>query len=374
MQRAALTRLIVFAFAAWTVVGVASFAARWGAARLQGQPAGLAWLFASVFLSVWLWAAFTPAIVWAAARWPVLGRSRRAAHYGIHALILLALTAVEAAAYGAAQQLLSPASPPGFAVRFLALFTLALVSYGVIAAAGNAHLFFSQLAAERAHSAQLAARLATAQLAALRAQLHPHFFFNTLNAIAEMIHRDPAAADRMVTRLGVFLRRSLDSGDVQEVPLGDEVDALGAYLDVVHLRFGNRIRVALTVEPEVLDVGVPPLILQPLVENALKHGLEPKEGGGFIDVSAERRGCALCLEVRDDGVGLAAPLRERVGMRNTRERLRQLYGDAASLDLRPRPGGGAIATVTVPIRRHAGDAPLMHAPQPHDHDLAHDHR
>ena len=137
MQRRPLTRLVAFAIVAWTVVGVASFLARWGAARLQAQPVGLAWLFASVFLSVWLWAAFTPAIVWAAARWPVLGRSRRAAHYGIHALVLVSLTVVEAAAYGGAEQLLRPANPTSFGVRFLALFTLVLVSYAVIAAAGT---------------------------------------------------------------------------------------------------------------------------------------------------------------------------------------------------------------------------------------------
>jgi two-component system, LytTR family, sensor kinase len=158
----------------------------------------------------------------------------------------------------------------------------------------------------------------------------------------------------MIARLGAFLRRSLEVSEAQEVSLEEELEALDAYLDVVRLRFGDRLAVTVDADPEVLGAAVPPLVLQPLVENALKHGLEPLERPGRLEVLARREGRAgLRLEVRDDGVGLPASVREGIGVRNTRDRLRQLYGAEGSLELRTREGGGTLASVSLPIRRGA---------------------
>ncbi|HEX2188264.1 MAG TPA: histidine kinase [Longimicrobiaceae bacterium] len=305
-----------------------------------------------------LWAVYTLLVFRAVRRWPLYGPERRWRNLAPHGGILLALSAADAA-------LVPPlvfgkgAPPMTYGEHFLAVLPSALVYYALVATVGSALVFLERLREEERRSAGLVAQLAQAQLSALRAQLHPHFFFNTLNAVAELIHRDPDAADRMVTRLGAFMRRSLDTADRQEVPLGEEVEALETYLDVVRLRFGDRVRVALDVDPAALGCRVPALVLQPLVENALKHGLEPREGPGHLRVSGRLEGSRLVLEVRDDGAGLPPDgrLTERVGLRNTRERLRQLYGAAGELTLRPVAGGGTAVTVALP----AGDT----GPGPH---------
>jgi LytS/YehU family sensor histidine kinase len=203
-------------------------------------------------------------------------------------------------------------------------------------------------------AAQLAAQLNAARLHALQSQLRPHFLFNTLNTIAEQVHSDADGADRMITRLATLLRASFVDG--QEVSLRDELDVLRSYVDIMAVRFRGRLAVDFDVDPDALEAAVPRFLLQPLVENALRHGIEPLERGGVVDVVARRRVDILEIEVRDSGRGLPAeaPAHEGVGLRNTRDRLRQLYGPAHHFALRPRVGGGAIAAVAIPFRPAAG--------------------
>src|SRR5256885_1287998 len=154
-------------------------------------------------------------------------------------------------------------------------------------------------------------RASQAQLQALKMQLHPHFLFNALHAISALVHRDPEAADKMIARLGDFLRLTLDASATQEVPLRRELEFLNCYLEIERVRFNDRLTTSLEVDPRVLDCRVPNLILQPLVENAIRHGVSQRAAPGHVRVRAERRGDALLLQVSDNGAGLstAAPTR-----------------------------------------------------------------
>ena len=200
------------------------------------------------------------------------------------------------------------------------------------------------------HAVLLQAQLSTARLETLKAQLHPHFLFNTLHTISELIHIDPKAADAMVIRLGKLLRRSLEYTSEAEVSLDREIEVLTAYLDLHRMRHGDRLTATIDVDPSLRRALVPPMILQPLVENSLRHGINRRSTSGSIAISAERVGDRLCLAVRDDGVGLPERLVEGVGLSNTRTRLRQLYGDDHSFVLSPRTGGGTEASVELPLR------------------------
>ena len=200
-------------------------------------------------------------------------------------------------------------------------------------------------------AAQLESRLAHAQLDALRLQLHPHFLFNTLNAIAALAAADPARAQRMLARLGELLRQTLEGDGAAEVSLERELALLAPYIDIQRMRFGERLRYREEIAPEARAGLVPALILQPLVENAVQHGVSRRPDGATIVLRVERVGDRLSLEVEDDGPGLTleAP-GAGIGLANTRARLAQLYPDAYGLALRPGAAGGAVVRVDIPFR------------------------
>jgi LytS/YehU family sensor histidine kinase len=202
-------------------------------------------------------------------------------------------------------------------------------------------------------SAQLEAALARARMQVLKMQLQPHFLFNTLNSISALVTQDPPAAERMVARLGDLLRLALKEADVQEATLDRELRFLQLYLEIEQVRFGPRLRVELDVAPEVLDACVPHLLLQPLVENALRHGAGRKAGPARVVIRGRRADARLRLEVEDDGGGLPDWFREGVGLGNTRDRLRRMYGDGQALRLEGGPAGGVRVTVDLPFRREA---------------------
>jgi sensor histidine kinase YesM len=207
-------------------------------------------------------------------------------------------------------------------------------------------------------AAQLQTQLAEAQLEALQRQLHPHFLFNTLNTISALMHRNVQAADEMLVRLSDLLRLTLDRIGTQQVSLKDELDFLQKYLDIERTRFGDRLQVHVDVDPDVLDAPVTNLVLQPLVENALRHGIAPKIEGGRVDVSASHVDGGLTLTVRDNGVGLSPArlnaLHSGVGLSNTRSRLDNLYGDRHRFEFRSPPGGGLVVTIVIPFERAPG--------------------
>ncbi len=225
--------------------------------------------------------------------------------------------------------------------------------YWVVVCGAHALLFYRRSQERERRSLELAASLAQAKLQALRMQLQPHFLFNTLNAISTLVHRDAAAADEMIGNLSDFLRLTLEHADCSELPLGDELEFVRRYLAIEQVRFGDRLKVEYDVPSDLHSLPVPTLILQPLVENALRHGLEPQTGGGQLRIVARRLGNRLRLSVIDNGRGLPAllPQRTGIGVANTRERLRERFGmhAGAELILEAAPSGGTAAVLTLPI-------------------------
>jgi len=198
-----------------------------------------------------------------------------------------------------------------------------------------------------------------ARLRALRLQLNPHFLFNTLNAISTLVAEGRSAeANRMLARLSDFLRATLERTESDEIPLSEEIDFACQYLEIEEARFGERLRVAISVEPGAEGALVPPLILQPLVENAVRHAIQPREAGGAIEITARRLEQWLTLGVTDDGPGVSGEAEggRGVGLTNTRQRLAELYGAGAELLLARGPRGGLVVSVRLPYRAAAAGA------------------
>ncbi len=227
-----------------------------------------------------------------------------------------------------------------------------LLIYWVIVAVTFAFDYYRKYRERELSAAELQRQLAQAKLQALQMQLNPHFLFNTLHSIAALMHEDVGRADGMITRLSDLLRAALQSSDTQEVTLREEIDLLRQYLSIEQIRFGDRLNVNIEAPPETLDAQVPNLILQPLVENAIRHGVEPRAKPGHIELRALRSDGTLVLEVSDNGPGIppSQPIIEGVGLSNTRTRLKTLYGDAHSFELRQPPEGGLLVRLSIPFR------------------------
>jgi two-component system LytT family sensor kinase len=222
--------------------------------------------------------------------------------------------------------------------------------YAGLVGVGHALNYSGQLWDRERRAAVLKNRLASAQLQLLQLQLSPHFLCNTLNAISVLIHRDVEVADRMVARLGTLLRLLLDRFGAPEVTLAEELEFMGKYLEIEQERFGARLRVRQQIEPALLRACVPPLVLQPLVENSLKHGIGPDNGRGEITLRARRKRGRLRLEVEDNGVGVDPGHRRGVGLSNTHARLQQLYPGESRFELRAAEKGGTLAILELPFR------------------------
>lgn len=253
-------------------------------------------------------------------------------------------------------------------LRFRKVFTITLAHsavFGLIiywATVGVFHgIGIYRRLRDREHRARdLERQLTQAHLDSLRAQLHPHFLFNTLHTISSLIHSRPDTADRIVVRLSELLRASLDQSAHHEITLREELAFLDRYLEIEQARFGDRLMVERQFEPETADALVPALILQPLVENAVRHGIEPRAAAGRIVIRARRFGETLELAVHDNGPGIdtqaTGPRRQGIGLSNTRSRLNQLYGEAQAFELNAPASGGLEARITLPFR-HARQQP-----------------
>ncbi|HWQ33599.1 MAG TPA: histidine kinase [Blastocatellia bacterium] len=238
--------------------------------------------------------------------------------------------------------------------RTLARIPISEITYWSILGAGYAFEYYRRFREQQLQAAQLEAQLAQAQLEALKMQLHPHFLFNTLHAISALMEDDVRAARRMIARLSELLRLTLENAGRQEVPLSEELDALRRYLEIEQIRFQDRLKVRMQIDPALLEAAVPNLILQPIVENAIRHGIAPSSTAGLIEISAQRNADRLELQVRDDGPGLArksGQFREGIGLANTRARLRQLYGETDRLEIASAEGGGVIVKITIPFQK-----------------------
>ncbi|MFI5183642.1 MAG: sensor histidine kinase [Vicinamibacteria bacterium] len=305
------------------------------------------------------WAFFTPFILLAVSRVPIGRRTWRKA-VPFHLLAGLAASLLWLPELQTSRLVLSvffddaslfrEMSPSmGFrvAVEGLLLYTQ------VLAIAHGMH-YYREYTARDLSASRLEGQLAQAQLQILRMQLHPHFLFNTLNTISALIHKDVRAADRMLALLGDLLRDSFEKLGAQEVALKQELDFLDRYLEIEQTRFQDRLVVAKEIAPETLDALVPNLILQPLVENAIRHGIARRAGAGRVELAAWRDNGMLAVRIRDDGPGLptgvAPSSRGGVGLANSQARLVQLYGRNHRFELSNRPEGGFEVVLAVPFR------------------------
>jgi len=303
------------------------------------------------------WALLTPPIVWLARRVPLVpfAWGRLAVHGVASAVISLFVVLGSAHIVRLIQSTHSIPSPLDdlFQRLFMTKFILYVLIYWLVVGVTHTLDFYVRLRERELAASRLETELTQAQLEVLRMQLQPHFLFNTLNAISALMHRDVELADRMIARLGELLRSTLDNAGAAEVSLRSELDFIAPYLEIEQARLGPRLTVRIDVDPETLDAAVPNLLLQPLVENAVRHGIAPKRGPGMIEVVGRRDGDRLRLRVRDTGVGLTngAPSKLGLGLGNTRARLQHLYGEAHSFTIAPAPGGpGVEVSLELPFR------------------------
>lgn len=241
-----------------------------------------------------------------------------------------------------------PAYWPEFRELFLHLITASVALFVCTVVPWYAVTHYRDAKERRLEAVQLGAMLQQAQLQALRSQLNPHFLFNTLHSIAELIHEDPRRAEQMLLQLGELLRKSLKSQAI-EVPLSEEIDFIRSYLAIEQMRLGDRLEVVWNVDASVLQLLVPSLILQPIVENAIQHGIAPSARHGRLEITAGRADGRLHLEVRDNGPGLSASTDHAgsgIGIENTRARLQRLYGDGATFQL--TNDQGLVVSISLP--------------------------
>jgi two-component system, LytTR family, sensor kinase len=352
----------------WTLVGLFFSAQQYIFARLYEKPMTWKVVLLSNLPDWYIWAAFSLLIVWLYRRFP-LDREHWIRSLCVHlpASVLVALGNLALAVSSLFILVIVPAgehSLKWFPVYqrnlFLSVHWYVLVYWAILGVCQGLDYYRKYREREK-RATQLEAQLVQAQLQALKMQLHPHFLFNTLHSISALLHEDAEAADRMIARLGEFLRLTLEDTGQQEVTLQKELEFLKCYLDIERIRFQDRLTVRYDIDPETLDALVPNLMWQPIVENAIRHGIAPRSGAGCIELRSKRLGPKLQLQVKDDGPGLrnepgsGGDLNEGVGLANTRNRLRQLYGRNHWLGLCNGLDKGLVVTLEIPFKQ-AGTA------------------
>jgi two-component system, LytTR family, sensor kinase len=356
------------AFIGWMLVGLSfginDFLFADVHVRFYQQPLPLMSVLAWEIAYWPVWAALSPLIFRFARRFPI-EPNRWLRNLTISIVAGLLLTVAHRAIYLFIAWLIylsSESSLESLSYLFHHLFLFNLptgfMSYGVILLVSHAINYHKRLRDEELKATQLKAELAEAQLQAARAQLqalkmqlHPHFLFNTLNSISALLDEDVEKADEMLARLGDFLRLTLENSGAQMIALRDELEFLRRYLEIEQVRFQDRLSVEMQIEAEVLDTPVPNLILQPIIENAIRHGIAQQLGNGTIRIAAARKDDTVQIEVQDNGPGMMSNenVKAGVGLGNTIERLKQAYGGAQNFAIRTAPAGGTLVTLTIPF-------------------------
>src|SRR5688572_29451363 len=362
-----------FVFLMATLLGLVSTALAWNFTVALGG-AQVEWTTLLILNGVYwyLWALFTPAIVW-------LSQHYRFERQGLFRAFLVHLPSValfsfgHIAAMGGVQWWMASLAGRSFPWweevqrSVLQYIDWEMMTYWAIAGLSHAVLYYRESKDRAVRASQLETRLVEAQLKALQQQLHPHFLLNTLHAISALIHRDVAAAERTLMCRSELLRTTLEKIGEQGIARHAELDFLSKYVQIEQTRFADRLIVRYDIQPDTLDGLVPNLILQPLVENAIKHGVAKKAAIGHIDITAKREGDKLLLEVRDDGVGLSedalTALQKGIGVSTTRARLQHLFGADYRFEFH-RQAMGLAVVVGIPWRT-ASDQTLPDADRPH---------
>jgi sensor histidine kinase YesM len=319
---------------------------------------------------VWLWFLITPAVLWLGRRFP-LERGRLWRRIPLHCVLSVLVSFIEATVEAEILRLFHvfPSLMTGYAATLMFLliigFHQGVLTYWCILAVQYGFGWYHRSEERRRealrlqlHSSKLEKRLVEAHLGALKMQLQPHFLFNTLNAITVLVRQQQGRqAEEMLSRLSDLLRLVLEDVEAQEVPLSRELEYLELYLSIEQVRFQDRLCVNVAVDPECLDAAVPYMALQPIVENAVRHGIGRSSSAGSLVIRACRSGASLVIEIVDDGPGLTGQgmPRRGIGLANTRARLEQLYGSSAQLTVENGPAGGTVARMILPYHFAAAD-------------------
>ena len=348
-------------FGVATVIAILYSIERYFYARLAGTPLPLARLVPAELIVTYTVALLTPLVMVTAKRFPVWSGGRWRAGNWLAQLLAMGtfiiahvalltraavLLGARAAKAGGDPLAMWPTLFGGYLLSWAVVDSIVFCS---IVAIYHAVIYYRVSKDRALRASQLEARLAQAQLQMLRMQLQPHFLFNTLHSISALMHKDVRRADSMIASLSDLLRMSLQNIGAQEVPLQSELEFLQRYVDIMSLRFGERLKVTIDVEPETRDARVPNLFLQPLVENSFRHGFGDL-GSGTVTITVRRDGDLLRCDVVDDGRGLRAGYREGVGLTSTRQRLAHLYGERQSFSVRGTTANdGVHVTMTIPF-------------------------
>jgi two-component system, LytTR family, sensor kinase len=362
-------RIWLWLLLGWLVLGVFSSAGPFiqlPRMRNAMPPVPLPNLQARMFFAQWftwtLWVALAPLALWLRRRFP-LERNALQRTLPAHVLAITVLCVAHVAMSLVLTELITrggwglPLRMLGMrmAASWLLNLPFCALFYGLVLGIASALDYYRQFRERQLRAAQLETQLAQAQLQMLKMQLHPHFLFNTLNGITGLVRdNDNAAAVQMLVGLSDLLRQTLDNAGKQEVRLSEELEWLELYLKLQQMRFSDRLQVRVEAAPETLDALVPNLITQPLVENAIRHGLAPRAAPGSVALTAKRTNGRLELRVCDDGVGLPEKWQlesaQGVGLSNTAARLQQMFGTDFELDIHNRAQGGVEARVSIPWR------------------------
>ena len=349
-------------FGAWMLVAVIFTTQFYSQSQLTQNPFPLWRAFSLQAASACAWFALTPVILWLSSRFPLKrGNFRR--NLPVQLLAGAGVVLVQQASDALIIPLLGYPTDAvsktygGIYREFLLLnFHVNYLIYWMTIGTQNLIVFYKQYRDRELRSAQLETQLVQARLQVLKNQLHPHFLFNTLNDISELIYDNPEAAELMIANLSDLLRLALDKMHVQEVPLRQELEFLKKYLEIEQMRFDERLEVKMKITPDMLDSLVPNMILQPLVENSIKHGLAPLADGGVVEISAKKQNGNLRLRVADNGIGLKQKsLSEGVGLSNTRARLEQLYGAEHHFEISGYRDGGLQVNLQIPFKTVKSD-------------------
>ena len=367
-------RFYALYFLAWTALGL-FFVTQGVLQNAIFRSRSPTWHIAAAwFTAIFICAVLSPAILWLGDRFPISRRnwSRGGLLHLLFAILFsigqLACEAVVLPWMGVLPAVMKGfwttfayLLSPGFHSNILMYFTILGIQYGW-GYYRKYHEGTQQAQRLQVHAAELKTQLAHAQLSALKTQLQPHFLFNTLNAIMVLVRQQKSPqAEEMLSRLSDLLRCVLEDVDAQEVTLRRELEYLQLYLSIEEVRFQDRLQVGISADPAILDAAVPHMGLQPIVENAIRHGLGSSSSVGKIQIRAAFTNDMLVIEVKDDGPGLpppGSPPGRGIGLANTRARLHQLYGDAARLSVENGESGGVVATMVLPYRETRGGAEM----------------
>jgi len=367
-------------FLIWTIIGVFFFSQRLSQKFFSHDPTPWRYYLVAELVSVYVWALLTPAIFWLGRRFPIERRNlarRIAFHLLLGAIVSVGQIAMESVVLPHLRVFphLMRTFERAFASLFVIMFHNGMVNYWAILGVQHGIRYYQSYQERRQEAlrlelraSELQSQLMQARLGMLKTQLQPHFLFNTLNAIMVLVRQQKSKeAEEMLAHLSDLLRCVLEDVEGQEVPLRRELEYLQLYLSIEQVRFHDRLRVEISTDPDILDAAVPQLVLQPLVENAIRHGIGGSSSAGRIEISAARVNNTLELQVRDDGPGFPSSgsferhpsTTHGIGLANTRARLQQLHGEEARLTTGNGEPHGAVVTMVLPYHDVQGPFAIM---------------